>query len=220
MPGNFRNLPILMWNMVADEEVPIDGPEQTAMNLDKDGYRYELDEFTPGEHNTFALNDEYGPAAAFLADDTVDRNPAHVTFAVDPSLDFPTLGLVADHAYWLSGVTARSAGSTASIDATSHGFGTRDPSPSGTQRGAGVLTGGLLPAIAYVRQYQTWGPLPARAGRRRPRHHRHQRRHRDSRSGTRGAHLQGARKRHLSRSDHDHTRGLRAHDQRRVATAS
>ena len=30
MPGNLRNLPILMWNMVADEEVPIDGPEQTA----------------------------------------------------------------------------------------------------------------------------------------------------------------------------------------------
>jgi hypothetical protein len=48
-----------------------------------------------------------------------------------------------------------------SIDATSHGFGAGDPTPSGTQAGAGVLTGGMLPAIAYARQYQTWGPTPS-----------------------------------------------------------
>ena len=161
-PENLRNLPVLMWNMVADEEVPIDGPEQTAMNLDKDGYRYELDEFAPGEHNTFALNDEYGPAAAFLADDTLDRDPAHVTYTVDPSISYPSLGLVADHAYWASGLTVRTAGSNGSFDAISHGFGTGDPAPSGTQRGAGTVTGGMLPALAYVSQYQTWGPVPAR----------------------------------------------------------
>jgi pimeloyl-ACP methyl ester carboxylesterase len=158
MPGNLRNLPILMWNMVADEEVPIDGPEQTARNLGALGYRYELDEFSPGEHNTFALNDEYGPAAAFLASDPVERDPAHVTFSVDPSLDFPRWGLVADHAYWLSGLRARSPGAMGSIDAFSHASGALDPHPSGTQYGSGVLTGGLIPAIAYVRQYQTWGP--------------------------------------------------------------
>jgi hypothetical protein len=32
-----------------------------------------------------------------------------------------------------------------------------DQAPSGEQHGTGVLTGGLLPAIGYVRQYQTWG---------------------------------------------------------------
>jgi pimeloyl-ACP methyl ester carboxylesterase len=161
MPGNFRNLPILMWNMVADEEVPIAGPEQTASALDGLGYRYELDEFSPGEHNTFALNDEYGPAAAFLADDALRRNPAHVSYAIDPSLDFPQFGLLADHAYWISGMRVRTPGSTGSIDAFSHGFGTADAPPSGTQRGAGVLTGGMIPAIGYVRQYQTWGPMPS-----------------------------------------------------------
>ena len=161
MLGNLRNLPILMWNMVADEEVPIDGPEETARTLDGDGYRYELDEFTPGEHNTFALNDEYGPAAAFLADATLDRQPAHVTYSIDPALDFPSLGFVADHAYWVSGLTVRTAGSTGTIDAFSHGLGTGEPTPSSTQRGAGVLTGGMIPTIAYVRQYQTWGPVPA-----------------------------------------------------------
>ena len=138
MLGNLRNLPILMWNMVADEEVPISGPEQTAATLDGLGYRYELDEFSPGEHNTFALNDEYGPAAAFLADDSVQRNPAHVTYSIDPSLDFPKLGCVADHAYWVGAMVVRTPGANASIDAVSHGFGTGDPAPSGTQHGRGT----------------------------------------------------------------------------------
>jgi pimeloyl-ACP methyl ester carboxylesterase len=156
-PENLRNLPILMWNMVADEEVPIDGPEQTASNLNGLGYRYELDEFTPGEHNTFALNDEYGPAAQFLADDTLDRDPAHVTFSTDPSISFPKFGLTANHAYWISGLSARRPGSTGTIDAVSHAAGMGDQAPSGEQHGTGVLTGELLPAIGYVRQYQTWG---------------------------------------------------------------
>jgi hypothetical protein len=160
MPENLRNLPIHMWNMVADEEVPIDGPEQTASNLNRLGYRYELDEFTPGEHNTFALNDEYGPAAAFLANDNLDRDPSHVTFSIDPSLSFAKLKLRANHAYWISGLTVRRQGSNGTIDAVSHATGTGDPPPSGEQHGAGVLTGGLIPAIGYVRQYQTWGPIP------------------------------------------------------------
>jgi hypothetical protein len=160
MLGNLRNLPILMWNMVADEEVPISGVEQTAQGLDGLGYRYELDEFSPGEHNTFALNDEYGPAAAFLASDPLERDPAHVTFAVDPALDFPRWGLVADHAYWISGVQLRKAAAMGQVDAISHGVGIGDPKPSGTQHGGGALSGGLLPAIGYVSQYQTWGAVP------------------------------------------------------------
>ena len=160
MPGNLRNLPILMWNMVADEEVPISGPEQTAANLQKLGYRYELDEFAPGEHNTFALNDQYAPAARFLAHDALDRDPAHVSFSTDPSLSFARYRLVADHAYWISGLTVRHAGSKGTIDAISRGIPSGNPTPSGEQHGGGVLTGGMIPAISYARQYQTWGPLP------------------------------------------------------------
>ena len=80
---------------------------------------------------------------------------------IDPTLDASAEGVVADHAYWVSGVRARAAGSMGSLDAVSHGFGTGDPAPSGTQRGAGAVTGGLIPALAYVSQYQTWGGVPA-----------------------------------------------------------
>ena len=37
----------------------------------------------------------------------MNRDPAHVTFVVDPLLDYPALGFVANHAYWLSGLTLR-----------------------------------------------------------------------------------------------------------------
>src|SRR5207249_2045490 len=49
-----------------------------------------------------------------------------------------------------------------SIDALSYGFGAGDPTPSGTQVGAGTLTGGNLPTpLVYTSQYRTWGPVPS-----------------------------------------------------------
>ena len=35
------------------------------------------------------------------------RNPAHVSYVVNPTMDFPDRGTVADHAYWLSGLQLR-----------------------------------------------------------------------------------------------------------------
>jgi hypothetical protein len=166
---SLRNIPFLMWNMSVDELVPPATYLPTAMALDDLGYRYELDVFSPGEHLTLAINDQYSPAAAFLGLTTVDRNPAHVTYVVDPTLDYPALDFVADHAYWLSALTLRSTTppitgghAEGTIDVRSHGFGVGDPTPSPTQFGAGTLTGGNLPApLAYTRQYRTWGTAPA-----------------------------------------------------------
>src|SRR5437016_4309368 len=164
--ASLRNIPFLMWNSLIDELVPPTDYVPTAEKFDSLGYRYELDVFTPGDHLTLAINDQFAPAAAFLDLAKVNRNPAHVTFVVDPTLDYPALGFVADHAYWLSGITLRSSTppvtgghAEGSIDALSYGFGTGDPIPSATQFGAGTLTGGNLPTpLAYTRQYRTWGP--------------------------------------------------------------
>jgi hypothetical protein len=89
----------------------------------------------------------------------VDRNPPHVTYVRDPSLDQGTRGYRADHAYWLSGIAPRGAGQ-GTVDALSHGFGLGDPSPSGTGHGGGTLTGGTIPAIGFASQFKTWGPAP------------------------------------------------------------
>ena len=79
------------------------------------GYRYEFDQFQAGEHLTLAINDEYAPAAAFLGTDTVDRNPAHVTYVYNPTMDFPADGTTAGHAYWVYGVALRDGGGTAPL---------------------------------------------------------------------------------------------------------
>jgi len=166
--ASLRNIPFLMWNSLVDELVPPTDYLPTAEKLDGLGYRYELDVFTPSDHLTLAINDQFAPAAAFLDLAKVNRNPAHVTYVVDPTLDYPALGFVADHAYWLSGIKLRSSTppvtgghAEGSIDALSYGFGIGDPTPSGTQFGTGTLTGGNLPTpLAYTRQYQTWGAVP------------------------------------------------------------
>jgi hypothetical protein len=172
--ASLRNMPFLMWNMAADELVPPVEYVPTAQALDAAGYRYELNVFAPGEHNMLAINDEYAPAAAFLGTATVDRNPAHVTYVRDPSTDYPKLGFVGDHVYWLSGVTVRTppagvnlgvqtirTAPSPQIDVFSYGFGVGDPQASSAQFGAGTLLGGTLPAMAYTRTYKTWGPTPA-----------------------------------------------------------
>ena len=167
---SFRNLPVLMWNAAPDELV---GPQDyvpTYNALAGDGYRVELHVHQPctssmcsalfPNHLELAINDQYAPAADFLGTSTVNYNPSHVTYVVDPARDASKYGVIANHAYWVSGLTARDTSTTGQIDAISHGFGVGDPPASGTQNGAGMLTGGNLGPIQYVSQAQTWGPTP------------------------------------------------------------
>jgi hypothetical protein len=167
MLASVRNVPFLIWNETTDELVPIEGVLEQVNRFDGLGYRYEFDQFQAGDHLTLAINDEYSPAAAFLSSDTVQPNPPHVTYAYNPTMDFPADGTTAGHAYWLYGVALRNTEGSAplgSIDVRSEGFGVADPAPSSTQHGAGVLTGGQIPAIPFTSQSKTWGepaPVPA-----------------------------------------------------------
>jgi hypothetical protein len=116
-----------------------------------------------------AINDQFAPAAAFLGSATVDPNPAHVTYVVDTARNAPSYGITGDHAYWVSGLTLRSASHTATngdpegqIDVFSHGFGNADPPASGSQPGTGTLTGGNMGPLAFASLSQTWSaPSPA-----------------------------------------------------------
>jgi hypothetical protein len=164
MLASTRNVPFLIWDQTTDELVPIAGVLAQINAFDELGYRYEFDQFQAGEHLTLALNDEYAPAAAFLGTDTVDSDPAHVTYVYNPTMDFSADGTSSGHAYWLYGVELREAGGSAplaEVDVRSEGFGVGDPSASATQHGAGVLTGGTIPAIPYTSQSKGWGEAPA-----------------------------------------------------------
>ncbi len=143
-----------MWNATTDELV---GPQDyvpTFNKLSSAGYRVEIHIHQPcanpmcsalfPNHLELAVNDQFAPAAAFLGNALVDRNPAHVTYVVDPARFSSKYGVIGDHAYWISGLTVRQNGSEGQIDAVSHGFGVGDPMPSGVQNGTGTLTGGNL----------------------------------------------------------------------------
>jgi hypothetical protein len=157
---SLRNVPILAWNAVADELVAVDGAIENTQQMTAAGLRFTEDVFTASDHLTLATNDQYGPGATWLGSHRVNRNPAHVTFVVNRGEDSRLAHVVADHAYWLSGLMPRKAGATGTIDVRSLGFGVGDPKPSGLQFGAGALTGGTKAAIPYVEFSQTWGETP------------------------------------------------------------
>jgi putative cell wall-binding protein len=162
---NTRHVPFLNWVAGEDQLVPTPGPR--AQNLgapelgidgfDQLGYRFQFQVFSPAEHFTLFLNDEYPGTADFLGQATVDRNPAHVTFAHLPASDDTELGLVHDHAYWVSQVavdeTSGSEPAKGVVDAFSHAFGVGDPPSTRT------TSTGTQP-LPYTQVKRTWGERP------------------------------------------------------------
>jgi hypothetical protein len=161
MLASVRNVPFMIWNGGEDELVPVAGPVAQAQRFDNLRYRYVFDLFTTADHFAFAVNDQYAPVASFLGTFEVRRNPAHVSYVVNPKMDFPAAGTVADHAYWISGLRLRNrtgAAPLGRLDARSEGFGLTDPTPNATQTSNGSLQGGNLAPLNYTERKKTWGP--------------------------------------------------------------
>src|SRR3954451_24850993 len=126
MLASVRHLPFLIWDGAEDELVPLAGVTAQAQTFDDLGYRYRFDVFPSSDHLALAGNDSYQPAADFLGTRRVIRDPAHVTYVVNPTMDFRKRKTVADHAYWLSHLRLRDGTGEAplgQVDAISHAFG-------------------------------------------------------------------------------------------------
>lgn len=155
MLDSLRWVPILIWHGTNDELVPAQGPQLVAQQLDTLDYRYEKDTFPGFDHFAFGYVDNYTYPTQFLDGATVVSDPPHVTYVDNPTMDFPKVGVVAGHAYWLSGVTLRdTTRPRGTVDVRSEGFCTGDAPASATQFGAGVAE------TPYTRQYKTWGDAP------------------------------------------------------------
>jgi hypothetical protein len=165
MLASVRNIPFMIWDGAQDELVPVAGATAQAQTFDDLGYRYVYDLFSSADHFTLAVEDQYAPAARFLGTHQVDRDPSHISYVVNPTMSFPGVGMVADHAYWLSGLQVRDPSGTeplAKIDARSAGFGRADPGVDPTQTfPSKQLTGGNLPPLNYSERRKTWGPPPS-----------------------------------------------------------
>ena len=130
----------MAWYGQTDELVGPEMSEQAFLDAERAGIRYDHWVFTPAGHITEGNNDEYGPAAAFFGDHSVDRDPSHVTYVVDPGQDPEALSPT-DHAYWLSGMRVRTAGTVGTIDVRSHASGHDDPPVQPVKLSAGTLNG-------------------------------------------------------------------------------
>jgi predicted esterase len=159
---SLRNIPVMAWYGVPDELVGPEMSEAARLYAEQAGIRFDMWSFTPAGHITIGNNDEFAPAAAFLGDHRVDRDPAHVTYVVDPATPSARISR-ADHAYWLSSMRVRSGGSTGTIDVRSRAKGTGDPAVLPATLSLGTLNGGSHGPLPYARRTQAWGPVPATA---------------------------------------------------------
>ncbi len=118
---NVRSVPFLNWVAAQDQLVPYPGPleQQTGRlrgrGFDTLGLRSTLETFQ-GDHFTLTILDEWGAARDFLGDVRVTRDPGRVDYALLPAADRPQLGLVHDHAYWVSALRARDTGGNPETD--------------------------------------------------------------------------------------------------------
>jgi dienelactone hydrolase len=160
--ANLRHVPVLAWNQADDALVPYTDVSATAARLDELGLRHEQWTFPAGNHLAPALRDDWAPAAKALGDPTVTRNPTRIDFGYYPSLDDRRLGLVHDHAYWVSELRlARPAGQTARGDVTAISKGPGRGDPPAERYSATGSAGGSPATITGTR----WGATPRRARR-------------------------------------------------------
>jgi hypothetical protein len=103
---NARWLPYLNWAGRNDELVSIALVRAQQQRFDQLGLRSQLWTF-PGGHLDLGAGDSWEAARAFLAGAVVQRDPRRVDYAFMPSADSERLGLVHDHAYWVSRLRVR-----------------------------------------------------------------------------------------------------------------
>lgn len=151
---NLRNIPLLMWNGLIDELVPVAGVVQFEQRLTELGYRHELDLFPTHDHFLFSLVDEWGPGKAWLGDSVVDRDPVHVTYRAMPEMDNAALGLIHNHAYWVSDVAVATGKRSGLVDARSRASGQGLPV-------AAPFAGPGLEPTPHVKRGITWSDGPA-----------------------------------------------------------
>ncbi|MEC9407552.1 MAG: hypothetical protein VX549_09775 [Pseudomonadota bacterium] len=155
--ASLRNVPVTMWAALLDELQPVTTTEAAVTTLGDLGYRFDAYLFQTWDHLTPSTYDYYQPMADAVGHAEVHRDPHHITYVLAPQEDEPRVDAIADHAYWLSGLSLREASlETGTIDAYSEGFGLAEPVAESLSPSAGLLTGGHHEPAPYLRRQLVW----------------------------------------------------------------
>jgi predicted esterase len=165
--ANGLNLPYEIVAGVNDEEVPISGVRHQVDTFDSLGNPYRYYEHPAADHLRRRQADEWGHTRDWLGDDRIDPNPARVRYARYLIIDLPDFGLRFDGAYWMDGLTVRSADDPAKAgpdehalaDVTTYGLGKPLPETVGETF---LFPGPPLPATVRGRASVDGAPLPRR----------------------------------------------------------
>ena len=101
---NLLNLPWFV--MTADEDLDFMGANANLLysDLSTDGYDATLLQYHLKIHEYSSIYDTLPRLFAYFASHTRNPNPPVVSYSRLPGEDIPAIGLVYDHAYWLSGL--------------------------------------------------------------------------------------------------------------------
>ncbi|MEO6496382.1 MAG: alpha/beta hydrolase-fold protein [Solirubrobacteraceae bacterium] len=160
LPG-LRNVPVMSWLATGDQTCRYRAQVATLSRLAALGYRFSTLTFDGPDHNglaTAALSDAQ-PLADFLGTARVVRDPARVTYVLNPAVSEPEFGLRADHAYWLSGIAAARPSTMGNIDVDT---GVREAFLATPVNSSGALANGL----AFTSSARLEDPYPMDAGER------------------------------------------------------
>jgi dienelactone hydrolase len=137
--GNLRRVPTVMLYSGADELVHVWTSEamDNAFKATDDIYKFYM--HPAAEHLTYAVLDNWQKEAADSKPWTLVDNPPRVTYTTAPFLDSVpvTLGVVHDHAYWVSGIRPAAAAPPTkyeTVDLTTYACGGAQPTSTTTTR--------------------------------------------------------------------------------------
>ncbi len=152
--GNLRWEPVMAWNQADDSEVPYTDAHAADQKLTALHLRHEAWTFPVGGHLAPALRDDWRQAVPWLDATKVVRDPPRIDYGYYPALDDRRLGLVHDHAYWLSHLRLAKRRARGDVTARSLAFGVGDP--PATQYTRLGQSGGEVATVHGVR----WGKVP------------------------------------------------------------
>jgi len=118
-PENLRDVPYYQVNGDTGlDSAAIAEGRPGAEDLDSRGYRSMYVEYLSRAHDFDLVYDSVPILEGTAYRAVRDPNPPRVTYSLDAASEDPKLGLVHDHAYWVSGLKLPGGATTATVDAT------------------------------------------------------------------------------------------------------
>jgi predicted esterase len=150
-----RNQPVMEWAGVNDDFIPYNITRERADAYAAGDYDYEFYSWVglAAEHLVMCKNGMWQKATDWMGEESRAVDPHHVTFVRNPLMDDPESGLVADKAYWLSGIETRGP-ELGAIDVVSRGQGVADAEAPRPAREVGNTDGHFSPINPYLREYR------------------------------------------------------------------